>query len=147
MSRLYLNVVCKTDNKTIIAAAKAMHSGGSMIVEIISNLLALNFGYFADIFTGGIFWVFAFSAAGYYFGNGKKILLNFIVITGLLLTFADLLHAHDLLFYTAPALLVLYLARITVLTYLEKSGLGRNLPLAFSLTTYAVLFYYNFFMI
>ncbi len=114
-------------------------------MEIIKNLLGLNLGYFIGIALGGIFWVFAFAAVAFYFGDGKKVLLNFIVITGLLLSFADLLQAHGLVFYTAPALLILYFARISVLTALENSGWKKHIPLAFSLTTYTVLFYYNFF--
>lgn len=119
-----------------------------MLVEIIQRALYLDAGYFIGLVAGAPFWVFAFVAAGYFFGNGQKVLLNFMVITGLLLGFADLLRAHDLVFYTAPALMVLYFARLSVLTALEKTkDWQKHVPLAFSLTTYAVLFYYNFFML
>ena len=115
-------------------------------MEIIANLLDLNIGYFIGIAMNGIFWIFAFAAAAHYFGNGKKWVANFMVITGLLLSFTDLLKAHNLIFYTAPALLVLYFARMSVLTALEGSGLGRHIPLAYSVLTYTILLFYNFFM-
>ncbi len=55
--------------------------------------------------------------------------------------------AHGLVYFVAPALMLLYFLRISVLTYLEKGGLGKHIPLAYSLITYTVLFYYNFFAI
>ncbi|VVB99431.1 Uncharacterised protein [uncultured archaeon] len=118
-----------------------------MISEILVNLLDLNPGYFLDLATGGIFWVFALAAAAHYFGNGKNLLLNFIIITGLVLSMQDLLKAQGLALYTAQGLFVLFFARQIVLTVLEHSGWSKQLPLAFAITTWAVVFFYNFFMV
>lgn len=51
-----------------------------MFQEFLLNALSLNIGYFIELIAANIFWVFAFICAAQFFGDGKKLVLNFFVI-------------------------------------------------------------------
>lgn len=116
-----------------------------MLIEILYNVMTLNFGYFAALAAHSLFWIFGFAAAAYIYGGEKGFIPRFIIILFTVLGMLDLEKIHGLTYFFAGALLTLYLGRIAVLTALANSKNEKYIPLAYSIMSYAVLFYFNFF--
>lgn len=119
-----------------------------MFVELLVNALEFDTEYFVSLVFGNLFWVFAFFCAAYFFSKGRRVILNFFVIVFLVFSFLDLVRAHELIFYTASSLILVYLSRLTVLTFIESVWKSpRYLRVGYSLVTYGALIFYNFFML
>lgn len=116
-----------------------------MLIEVLSNLASLNLGYFISLITGNLFWIFGFVSASYYF-RGKNFWMRFFTIIFVVCGLMDIQKVYNLRFYVGGALLLLCLGRIVVLTTVAKTKGGEKyMPLFYALTTYSVLFYFNFF--
>lgn len=119
-----------------------------MLIEILEHMFALDFGFIAGTLYGNLPVAFGLFCVAYYIGKGKKAILGFFVIAGLILGFLDLLRAHDFIFYTSTSLLIVYITRIAILAILTgKKSTEKYIPLGYSLATYGILLFYNFFMV
>lgn len=116
-----------------------------MLLEMLSHALALDAGYFANLISGNLFWVFGFISAAYYF-KGKSFWSTFFIIIFVIASMMDLQQVHNLAFYVGGALMMAMLGRVVVLAFLANlKGGERHMPLGYAIVTYSVLFYFNFF--
>ncbi len=116
-----------------------------MLIEILSNLVSLNISYFIHLVMNNLFWLFGFAAVSYYF-RGKNFCLRFFTTVFMVYGMLDMQKVHNLYYFVGGALIILYLSRMAVLTAVAKTkGAEKYLPLFYSLISYSVLFYFNFF--
>ncbi|HLC79597.1 MAG TPA: hypothetical protein VJG83_04175 [archaeon] len=109
-------------------------------IEILQAGLSLDFKFFVDLLVNNIFWVFAFYAAGYYFSNGKSPLANSIIYASMVLVSIDMFNVVGFSIYTALGLGILYMIRVPLLLFLEKTkGGAQYLSLAWLLTWYLTI--------
>lgn len=109
-------------------------------IEILQAIVALDIGFLVSTIMNNLFWVFAFIAAGYYFSNGKTPLQNSIIYASMVLVSMDVFHLIKFSIYTGLGLGILYLIRVPVLLFLEKSKGGtKYLAIAWLITWYLVI--------
>lgn len=109
-------------------------------IEILQALVSLDFGFFVDIVMGNLFWIFGFYAAGYIFSGGKSPLISATIYAAMVLVSVDIFILTGFSIYTAFALGLLYMLRVPLLLFLEKSkGGSKYLALAWILSWYFVL--------
>ncbi len=109
-------------------------------MELLSNALSLNTGWFADLAADNIEWAFIFYAAGHYFTDGKMPLFRGLVFFALVWTSMDIFRLTGFSVFTAAGIAMLYFLRMPVLLFLEKSGgLAKYIPLGWAVTFYVVI--------
>ncbi len=108
-------------------------------IEILQALVSLNFALIVDVIMNNLFWVFGFFAAGYFFSNGKTPTISGIIYASMVLVSIDVFNLQHFTIYTAFGLGVLYLLRVPLLLFLEKTkGGAQYLTLAWLLSWYVV---------
>jgi len=116
-----------------------------MLLEMFSNIAALNLTYFIGLATGNLVILFGIIAVSYFF-SPKNFFARFVAIVFVVSALVDLQHVHNFVFYSASAMFLLWLARVTFITISEsRPSTQKYSPLLFAVATYAVLFYVNFF--
>jgi hypothetical protein len=116
-----------------------------MLIEILTNLLSLNIGYFIGLIANNIVIVFGLVAVSYLF-SPKNFLARFVAVIFVVSALLDMQNIHNFVFYTGFALFLVMLARISFLTISESNpNLRKYSPLFYAVASYAVLFYINFF--
>jgi len=116
-----------------------------MILDLISNLVSPNIGYFVSLVTNNLFWLFGFLAVAQFF-SPKKFIRRFVLVVILVTSMSALQGVHNFVFYAAIPLFMVALGRIAVLAWVSNTSGGEKLmPLYFVGVTYTVLFYFNFF--
>ncbi|MCR4368441.1 MAG: hypothetical protein NUV67_00880 [archaeon] len=110
-------------------------------VEFIVALFEFDFGFIIEAAMNNIFWVFGFIAAGYFFSDKKSFFLFGMIYMSLILFTMDIFSMIGFTVYTATGLMFLYLARLSVLTFLESSkNLNHLIPLGYVLAFFLTLF-------
>ena len=116
-----------------------------MLLEMLSNLAALNISYFIGLALGNPLLLFGIVSVSYFF-SPKKFFARFIAIVFVISAMNDLQTVHGFVFYAASAMFLLWMARVVFLTISESNpNTQKYSPLLFAVATYAVLFYVNFF--
>ncbi len=116
----------------------------NMLANFLSHLIALDFGWMASFSLGNIFWLFTILSAQYFLSGGKNVLINFCLTAALLMGTLDFIAISGLVVYTATAICFLYLSRVVVLLFLEKTKEGAKLiPLCWVVSFYVVVLLHN----
>src|SRR3989344_6452430 len=111
-----------------------------VFMEVLQAVYTLNPGIIIGLVMNNLFWFFPFLAAGHIFTDGKAALRNGIIYSLLVTTSIDLFKLTGFSIYTAFGLGLLYMLRVPLLLYLEKTGnLSRFTPMAWTLSFFFVI--------
>lgn len=111
--------------------------------ELALHVLYLDIPWLVTYIMSNLFWLFALIAGVYFIQKGKKVLQGFILVVVIILISRDLSPYYGLAIYTAMGLMILYLFRLAILSFLEHSGRSHYLKLAWFLSFFVVLYFYN----
>lgn len=114
--------------------------------EVALHVLYLDIPWLVGYILSNLYWLFALTAGVYYLQKGKKVLEGFILVVVIILISRDLSSYYGLAIYTAVGLMLLYLFRLSILSFLEHSGRSHYLKLAWILSFWIVLYFYNVIM-
>ncbi|MBI4210365.1 MAG: hypothetical protein HY544_02555 [Candidatus Diapherotrites archaeon] len=92
-----------------------------MFFEILAYLLALDFGRLFSLFLGNLLWFFMLAAFVYFIMEGKRLLLGMVLIMPYALLLADFSSVSGAVFLTGSGLLLFYLSRIAVVSFVEST--------------------------
>lgn len=119
-----------------------------MLVEFLSHLLALDIAWIVALIVDNLFFLFAFSALMYYFMNGKRMFVGFLVITLLMWVWLDMEHAASMVLFAGGFLSLYYLTKVAVIAAAENSkALKNKLIIVGEIQAVALIIIYNLFMV
>ncbi|MBI4044357.1 MAG: hypothetical protein HY392_01485 [Candidatus Diapherotrites archaeon] len=111
--------------------------------EVALHVLYLDLPWLVGYVMSNLFWLFALTAGVFFLQKGKKVLEGFILTVIIILLSRDLSPYYGLAIYTAIGLMILYLFRLSILSFLEHTGRSHYLKLAWILSFFIVLYFYN----
>ncbi len=92
-----------------------------MFFEFLSHLVALDIPWLISLVMNNLFWVFAFIALMYFFTEGKKTLLGFLVITFVMWIWVDWETVSGMALFVGSFLALYYISKIALLAIAENS--------------------------
>ncbi|GEM_PF-3252092 len=115
--------------------------------EIALHFLALDVPWIVDFLASNIFFIFMLFAAIYIVQDGKKVIPSFLTFAVIILLTKDLAPYFNLAIYTAVGLFIIYIFRLSVLSFLVHSGRSHFIKLAWFMTFWITLYVYNAFIV
>ncbi len=117
------------------------------LLEVIQAALSLDIAFFIDLFLNNLFIFFGLYTLMYFFVEKKDALLYTIVLEIILLATLDLETLTGLAMLSAPFLMIYYLTKIAVLTFVENSpGLKPYIIIISTVQYYAAFLFFNLVM-
>ena len=110
-----------------------------VIFQAIHSALALDFGFFIDVFMGNLLWVAIFYALVHILFDGKNVLYWFGLFTFTLWCVIDFERFTGLAFSAAAFLLLYYITKISIIAFVQSTPSLQRYALVFSTLHYYVL--------
>jgi len=115
--------------------------------EFIQHLLSLDFIWLINVIIHNIPYLFAYSAAVYFFYQGKNFLRWFVIIVIYVWVAVEFVDIAGWVVLSAGFLSLNYLVRIGALTFTDALGFGNRLPLLMAIMFVMTLAIYNIFIL
>jgi len=118
-----------------------------MLVEFLARVLEFDLVWIVGLIFGNLHWLFAIGAVIYFFYGGKKPVLPFILLMGVVWAAIDLSTITGWVWAVPMFLAIHYITRIAIVIFAsEIEGLKNKLPVVFVIHFFTIYIIFNLFL-
>ena len=118
-----------------------------MLVEFLARLVEFDLVWIVELVFGNLHWLFALFATIFIFYDGKKPILPFVLLMGVLWAALDLSTVTGWVWAVPMFLAIHYMSRIAIVIFAsEIEGLKNKLPVVFVIHFFTIYIIFNLFL-